>query len=90
VALADELTPPSLAAYLDVALHSGMRPGEFDALRWSKLDFQAETILVDEKSCPKTKVINAPKHDHIRTIALTDPRIDYYAWPVSPSLRSRR
>jgi integrase len=41
VALADELTPPSLAAYLDVAVHSGMRPGEFDALRWSKLDFQS-------------------------------------------------
>jgi hypothetical protein len=27
IALADELTPPSFAAYLDVAVHSGMRPG---------------------------------------------------------------
>jgi integrase len=50
-----------------------MRPGELDALRWSKIDFQAETILVDEKWCPKTKTINAPKHHHIRTIALTEP-----------------
>ena len=33
VALADELTPPSFAAYLDVAVHEGMRPGELDALR---------------------------------------------------------
>ena len=76
VAIADELTPPTFAAYLDVAVHSGMRPGELDALRWEKIDFQAETILVDEKWCPKTRVINAPKHHHIRTIALTDPARD--------------
>jgi integrase len=73
IALADELTPPSFAAYLDVAVHEGMRPGELDALRWAKVDFQAETILVDEKWCPKTRVVNAPKHHHVRTIALTDP-----------------
>ena len=34
IALADELTPPSFAAYLDVAIHEGARPGELDALRW--------------------------------------------------------
>ena len=73
IALADELTPPSFAAYLDVAVHEGMRPGELDALRWTKIDFQAETILVDEKWCPTTRVINEPKHHHVRTIALTDP-----------------
>ena len=28
IALADELTPPSFAAFLDVAVHEGMRPGE--------------------------------------------------------------
>jgi hypothetical protein len=27
----------------------GMRPGELDALRWEKIDFQAGTILVDEQ-----------------------------------------
>jgi hypothetical protein len=31
VALADELTPPSFAGYLDVAVHEGMPPGELDA-----------------------------------------------------------
>src|SRR5262245_40032059 len=36
VQLADELTPPSFAAFLDVAVHEGMRPGELDALRWEK------------------------------------------------------
>lgn len=73
IAAADDLTPPSFAAYLDVAVHEGMRPGELDALRWSKINFQADTILVDEKWCPKTKVINSPKHHHVRTIALTKP-----------------
>jgi integrase len=76
LALADELTPPSFAAYLDVAVHTGMRPGELDALRWAKIDFQAETILVDEKWCPKTRMVNAPKHHWVRTIALTDPARD--------------
>ena len=46
VALADDLTPPSFAAYLDVAIHEGTRPGELDALMWTDLDFTpgAETI----------------------------------------------
>ena len=32
VQLADELTPPSFAAFLHVAVYEGMRPGELDAL----------------------------------------------------------
>ena len=31
--------PAVFAAYLDVAIHEGMRPGELDALRWTDLDF---------------------------------------------------
>jgi integrase len=73
VGLADELTPPSFAAYLDVACHEGMRPGELDALRWSKIDFQAETIHVDEQWNAKTRTFSQPKHHHVRTIALTEP-----------------
>lgn len=38
VALADELTPPSFAAFLHVAVYEGMRPGELDALRWDRID----------------------------------------------------
>jgi integrase len=72
VALADELTPPSFAAYLDVAVHEGVRPGELDALRWDRIDFQAQTILVDQQWCAKTREFTAPKHGHARTIALTD------------------
>jgi len=72
IAIADELTPPSFAAYLDVAVHEGMRPGELDALRWTKIDFQAGTILVDEQWNAKTQEFALPKHGVIRTIAPTD------------------
>jgi integrase len=73
IALADELTPPSFAAYVDVAVHQGMRPGELDALRWERIDFQSGTILVDSQWCAKTREFTPPKHGHPRTIALTDP-----------------
>jgi integrase len=73
VALADDLTPPSFAGYLNTAVYEGMRPGELDALRWSKIDFQAETILVDEQWNAKTREFTPPKHGTVRTIALTDP-----------------
>jgi integrase len=73
IALADELTPPSFAAYLDVAVHEGMRPGELDALRWAKIDFQAGTIHVDEQWSQTSREFTEPKHHHARTIALTDP-----------------
>jgi integrase len=73
VALGDELTPPSFAAYLDVAAYEGMRPGELDALRWTKIDFQAETILVDEQWNALERAFTLPKHGFVRTVALTDP-----------------
>jgi integrase len=71
IALADELTPPSFAAYLDVAVHEGLRPGELDALRWTKIDFQAGTILVDEQWSQTSREFTLPKHHYVRTIALT-------------------
>jgi hypothetical protein len=73
VALADDLTPPSFAAYLDVAVYEGMRPGELDALRWTKIDFQAGTVLIDEQWNALERAFTLPKHGFIRTIALTDP-----------------
>jgi integrase len=73
VQLADELTPPSFAAYLDVAVHEGPRPGELDALRWDRIDFQAGTIVVDQQWNAKVRKFTPPKHGVVRTIALTDP-----------------
>jgi integrase len=73
VDLADELTPPSFAAFLDVAVHEGMRPGELDALAWEQIDFQAGTILVDRQWNGKVAGFTPPKHGTVRTIALTEP-----------------
>jgi integrase len=73
VALADELTPPSFAAFLYSAVYEGMRPGELDALAWEQLDFQAGTILVDRQWNAIERAFTLPKHGFVRTIALTDP-----------------
>jgi integrase len=73
VALADELTPPSFAAFLRTAVYEGMRPGELDALAWEQIDFQAATILVDRQWNAKVAEFAPPKHGFVRTIALTDP-----------------
>lgn len=73
VRLADELTPPSFAAYLDVGVHEGMRPGELDALCWEQIDLQAETIVVDRQWNAKIRAFTQPKHGVTRTIALTAP-----------------
>jgi integrase len=50
-----------------------MRPGELDALRWDRIDFQAGTILIDQQWNAKVQVFTLPKHGVVRTIALTDP-----------------
>jgi integrase len=73
IELADELTPPSFAAYLHTAVYEGMRPGELDALRWDHIDFQADTVLIDQQWNAKTCEFTPPKHGFVRTIALTDP-----------------
>src|SRR4051812_39068934 len=73
IALGDTLTPPSFAAYLDVDIHEGVRPGELDALQWEDLDFTpgAETIHVQRQWNAKVRAITPPKHGVIRTIAMT-------------------
>jgi integrase len=75
VALADDLTPPSFAAYLDTAVHEGVRPGELDALRWDDLDFTpgAEAIHIERQWNVKAHKLTPPKHGSVRTIAMTDP-----------------
>jgi integrase len=73
IAAADELTPPSFAAYLLTACWSAARPGELDALRWTDLDFQAETIRIERQWSVKTRRVTPPKHGSRRTIAMTAP-----------------
>jgi integrase len=73
IQLADELTPPSFAAFLHTAVYEGMRPGELDALAWDQIDFQAGMILVDRQWNARVAAFTPPKHGFIRAIALTDP-----------------
>jgi integrase len=73
LALADELTPPSFAAYLLTAVWSAARPGELDALMWVDLDFQAETIRIERQWSNRVAKITEPKHGSRRVIAMTEP-----------------
>jgi integrase len=73
VTLADQLTPPSFAAYLHTAVYEGARPGELDALKWTDLDFQAPSILIERQWNAKARKFTLPKHEFVRTIAMTDP-----------------
>lgn len=69
---ADELTPPSFAAYLFVTGWQGIRPGESDALRWDRLDLEAETptMMIDSQWSAKGARFKAPKHDSFRKLPL--------------------
>ncbi len=73
IAAADELTPPSFAAYLETACYSAARPGELDALRWDDVDLERETIRVERQWNAKLGKLTTPKHDSRRTVALTAP-----------------
>jgi integrase len=75
LAAADELTPPSFAAYLLTACYSAARPGELDGLRWTDLDFTpgAETIRIERQWNVKVRKLTEPKHGSRRVIAMTEP-----------------
>jgi integrase len=73
IAAADELTPPSFAAYLLTACWSAARPGELDALRWDDLDLERETIRIERQWNVHVRKITPPKHDSRRMIAMTAP-----------------
>lgn len=64
---------PCFAAWLQVAAFTGMRPGELDALRWSSVDFDTESIAVSEQFNAKTKTFTRPKNGETRTAILTPP-----------------
>ena len=73
IASAEELTPPSFAAYLLTACWSAARPGELDALRWTDVDFQTEEIRIERQWNVRTAKITQPKHGSRRTVAMTAP-----------------
>ena len=68
--LADELTPPSFAAYLFTVGWQGIRPGEGDALRWDRLDFEAGTMMIDQQWSAKGRRFKEPKHGSTRKLPM--------------------
>jgi integrase len=70
---ARELACPSLAAWLQVAAFSGLRPGELDALRWTRIDYARNRIVVAEQFNAATRAFDTPKNHLQRDAPLTAP-----------------
>ena len=64
---------------LALMLYTGLRVGELRGLRWSDIDFAANTMSIRRQLHPKsqtTKRITAPKYDEERTVYLPQPAIN--------------
>jgi integrase len=75
IAAADELTPPSFAAFQFTTCYSAIRAGELDALMLDDLDFtpSAETIHVQRHWNVKAKKLTPPKHAPVGKMAMVEP-----------------
>ena len=63
---------------LALMLYTGLRVGELRGLRWSDIDFTANTMSIRRQLHPKsqtTKRITAPKYDEERMVYLPQPAI---------------
>ena len=65
------LSGPSFAAWLQVAAFTGLRPGELDALRWERIDFDRDRIVVAEQFNAATRRFDTPKNHLRREAPLT-------------------
>jgi len=68
---ARRLAAPSFAAWLQVAAFTGLRPGELDALRWERIDFDRDRIVVAEQFNAATRRFDTPKNHLRREAPLT-------------------
>lgn len=68
---ARRLSCPSFAAWLQVAAFTGLRPGELDALRWTRVDFARERIVDAEQFNAATRKFDTPKNHLQREAPLT-------------------
>jgi integrase len=71
IGCARRLSCPSFAAWLQVAAFTGMRPGELDALRWERVDFGRDRIVVAEQFNAATRKFDTPKNHQQREAPLT-------------------
>ncbi len=68
---ARRLSGPSFAAWLQVAAFTGLRPGELDALRWERIDFGRDRIVVAQQFSAATRRFDTPKNHLRREAPLT-------------------
>jgi integrase len=68
---ARRLSGPSFAAWLQVAAFTGLRPGELDALRWERIDFDRDRIVVAQQFSAATLKLDTPKNHLRREAPLT-------------------
>lgn len=73
IAAARELACPSLAAWLQTAAFTGMRPGELDGLPLASVDYDRGVIEVSQQFSATTREITAPKNGRAREAILTAP-----------------
>ncbi len=71
IVFARKLACPSFAAWLQVAAFTGLRPGELDALRWERVDFDRDRIVVAEQFSAATRKFDTPKNHLRREAPLT-------------------
>jgi integrase len=71
ITCAHKLACPSFAAWLQVAAFTGLRPGELDALRWERIDFDRARIVVAEQFSAATRMFDTPKNHLRREAPLT-------------------
>lgn len=64
--------PRSFYGWLKVAVETGMRGGEIDAMEWDKFDLEAGTYRIDWQWNDTLKAWTPPKHNSNRTIPI-DP-----------------
>lgn len=67
------ISGPYLAAWLQVACFTGLRPGELDALRWTTVDLDRGRLRVAEQFNAKTRTFTTPKNGQARWAPLTPP-----------------
>lgn len=54
------------------AIHTGMRSGELFALKWSSVDLEKRTILVDESFNKRKNIFKSTKSGQFRTVPIND------------------
>jgi integrase len=69
-----EVTNGQFANILKFNFFSGLRSGELIALKWSKINFESGTIIIDERFLDGET--DLPKGDKVRIIQITPPAME--------------